>query len=161
MWKRKNSSFFSSGLTEIRQKHNSIFSCWRRICSHRLQQPRQETGDLPSNYSACIYSLTQCLWLKPPGKTGNGPILRPLRRMDSTWGTVASPARRACNISHDIQSFQQTLPSAFITAQLPFCRCWGVDGGGTSAAVQKNSLLYSHVQVSSLLGEKWRRGGSP
>lgn len=82
---KKNSFFFRFGLTEIKQKHNSIFSHWRRIWSHNLEQPRQKRAKgPPNNSSICINSLMLILWQKRPGKEGSDPILSSLWRMNST-----------------------------------------------------------------------------
>lgn len=87
------------------------------------QDKRQGTPS--SNSSVCSYSLTQCLWPKPPGKAGSGPVLRPLWRMGSTWGTVVFLARRACNVGHDIHSSQQTLDKHIHNSPAPFLQMLG------------------------------------
>lgn len=143
---KENSSFCSFGLTEIRQKHNSIFSLWRRIWSHRLQGER-EPGDLPA---VPRYAFTasrsgsgrNCLGRKAVGSY-------PQVSLKNTFHL----ARRTCHSGHDIYSSQQTLGWHIHNSPAPFQQSlWG-DRGDISAAVQKNSLFYSDVKESSLLRE--------
>lgn len=81
------------------------------------------------------------------------------QRMSSTVSAIATIARRACNISHDmvVNKFQA---STFLTAQLSL-QLLGVDRVGISAAVRRNCLFYFDVQGPSLLCEKWRGEAFP